>query len=183
MGIRKLKATSPASRWATCLTFEEITVKKPEKSLTTSLRKTGGRNNRGRKTVSSKGGGHKRSYRMIDFRYSQKGQTGVVEAIEYDPNRSSNIALVKYEDGRKAYIIAPVGIKAGLTIECGPVVKMETGNATELKNIPLGTMVHCVEMDSGRGAKIARSAGSGVTVAAKDGGDVHLRMPSGEIRL
>ncbi len=183
MGIRKRKAFTPASRWATCLTFDEITAKKPEKSLTVSLRKTGGRNNRGRKTVSSKGGGHKRSYRLVDFRYSWKGQTGRVETIEYDPNRSANIALIKYEDGKKAYIIAPMGMKVGTTIECGPAVKIETGNSTALKNIPLGIMVHCVEMDFGRGARIARSAGSGVTVAAKDDGNVHLRMPSGEIRL
>jgi len=183
MGIRKSKPSSPASRWVTCLTFDEITAKKPEKSLTRALPKTGGRNNRGRKTVSKKGGGHKRTYRLIDFRYSWKGKNGVVESIEYDPNRSSNIALIQYEDGKKAYIVAPLGLKPGVTIECGSSVKIETGNSTELKNIPLGITVHCVEMDAGRGAKIARSAGSAVTVAAKDAGNVHLRMPSGEIRL
>jgi len=183
MGIKKKKASSPASRWMTVLTFEEITKTRPEKTLTASLRKSGGRNNNGRKTVSSKGGGHKRLYRIIDFRYSGKGQTGTVESIEYDPNRSANIALVRYEDGRKTYILASMGLKVGTVIESGPRIQIEPGNSTELKNMPLGIMVHCVELDPGRGAKIARSAGGNVIVAAKDAGNVHLRMPSGEIRL
>jgi len=183
MGIKKLKASSPATRWTAKLTFEEITKTKPEKALTKSLGKTGGRNNRGRKTVSGRGGGHKRLYRMVDFRYSRKGAKALVEAVEYDPNRSANIALVRYEDGDKKYIISPLGIRVGTVIESGPDVKIETGNSTELKNIPLGSTVHCVELDPGRGAKIARSAGMGVIVAAKDAGNVHLRMPSGEIRL
>jgi large subunit ribosomal protein L2 len=183
MGIKKLKAFTPGSRWGSILTFEEITKKKPEKSLTTSLRKTGGRNNRGRITVAGKGGGHKRTYRIIDFRYSKKEMSGVVEAIEYDPNRSANIALVKYEDDKKAYIVAPMGLKPGSTVRTAEKVKIETGNSTMLKNIPLGTTVCCVELDPGRGAKIARSAGNGAIVAAKDAGSVHLKMPSGEVRL
>ena len=183
MGIKKYRPLTPGTRWASSLTFEEITRTRPEKSLTRSLNKTGGRNNYGRKTVSSKGGGHKRRYRLIDFRYSKKGMSAVVESIEYDPNRSANIALLRHEDGQKTYVIAPVGLKEGNTVESGPVVKIETGNSTELKNIPLGTMVYCVELEPLRGAKIARSAGMGTVVAAKDGGNVHLRMPSGEVRL
>ena len=183
MGIRKLKAYTAGSRWGSVLTFEEITKKKPEKSLTTSLKKTGGRNNLGRKTVAGKGGGHKRRYRLIDFRYSRKGEDAVVSSIEYDPNRSANIALIEYKDAKKAYVVAPMGLKVGTKITCGPKGKIETGNSMELKNIPLGATVCCVEMDPGRGAKIARSAGNGAIVAAKDGGNVHLRMPSGEVRL
>lgn len=183
MGIKKRKAFTAASRWQTCLTFDEITKTKPEKSLTRVLKKSGGRNSNGRKTVSTKGGGHKRKYRLIDFRYSKKEIKGVVESIEYDPNRSSNIALIKYEDGDKLYVIAPLGVKPGTQIECGASVKIEAGNSTLLKNIPLGTSVFCIELMPGRGAKMARSAGMEGVVAAKDGGEVHLRLPSGEIRL
>ncbi len=183
MGIRKSKPTTPSSRWTTTLTFEEITKKKPEKSLTRPLKKTGGRNNNGRKTVTSKGGGHKRKYRLIDFRYTKKEIKGTVEAIEYDPNRSANIALVQYEDNTKTYVIAPIGVVPGTVLECGEKVKIEPGNSTLLKNIPLGSMVYCIELLPGRGAKIARSAGMSATVAAKDSGEVHLKMPSSEIRL
>jgi len=183
MGIKKYRPTTPGTRWASRLTFEEITKDRPEKSLTKPLHKTGGRNKYGRKTVSSKGGGHKRRYRVIDFRYSKKGMPSVVEAIEYDPNRSANIALMRYEDGHKAYVIAAMDLKVGGTVECGSKVGIEVGNSTELKNIPLGTMVYCVELHPGRGAKIARAAGMSVIVAAKDEGNVHLRLPSGEIRL
>ncbi|KJJ84328.1 50S ribosomal protein L2 [Candidatus Omnitrophus magneticus] len=183
MGIRKYGTFSPSSRWATNLDFSDITKTKPEKSLTTTLRKTGGRNNNGRKTVSSKGGGHKRRYRIIDFFYLNKGKAGIIEAIEYDPNRTANIAFVKYDVGQKGYIIAPVSVAVGTKIESSNTAKIEIGNSTELKNIPLGTMVHCVEFIPGKGAKIARSAGMGAIVLAKDNGIVHLKMPSGEVRL
>jgi len=183
MGMKKLRPRTPGQRWGYNSDFSEITKKKPEKSLTTCLRKSGGRNNRGRKTVSSKGGGHKRRYRIIDFAYSKKGLSGTVEGIEYDPNRSANIALIRYENGEKAYTIAPIGLKVGGTVQCGPGSKIETGNSMPLKNVPLGSEVFCIELDAGRGAKIARSAGNSAIVEAKDGNNIHLRMPSGEVRL
>ena len=183
MGSRKYKAMTPGQRWGSVSDFETITRAKPEKSLTRSLRKTGGRNNYGRKTVSSKGGGHKRRYRLVDFRYAKKGLSGVVETIEYDPNRSARIALIHYEDGEKLYVIAPVGLRTDSTVQCGPGSKIEIGNSMPLKNVPLGSEVYCIEMDPGRGAKIARSAGNSAMVDAKDGRNIHLRMPSGEIRL
>lgn len=183
MGIRTYSPTSPGKRWQENLKYEEITKTTPEKSLTAPIRKTGGRNSYGRVTCAAKGGGHKRRYRLVDFLYSKKGVPGVVEAIEYDPNRSSHIALIQYQDGKKGYVIAPVGLLVGTTVFCGEGVKIEVGNSTLLRNIPPGTMVYCVELQPGRGAKIARSAGMGAVVAAKDGGNVHLRMPSGEVRL
>ncbi|MGB2601912.1 MAG: 50S ribosomal protein L2 [Candidatus Omnitrophota bacterium] len=183
MGTRKLKARTPGQRWADISGFDEITKKKPEKSLTKALRKTGGRNNLGRKTVSSKGGGHKRRYRLIDFRYAKKGLSGVVEAIEYDPNRSARIALVRYEDGEKVYAIAPAGLRVDSSVQCGPGAKYEIGNSMPLKDVPLGAEVYCIELHAGRGATIARSAGNNAIVEAKDGKNIHLRMPSGEVRL
>lgn len=183
MAVRKYKVVTPGTRWGNVSSFEEITKDRPEKSLTTPLRKKGGRNNLGRKTTSSKGGGHKRRYRIIDFTYSKKGSSGTVEAIEYDPNRSARIALIRYEDGDKRYTIAPVGLRVGTTIQCGPKAKIEIGNSMPLKNVPLGSEVFCIEMDPGRGAKIARSAGNSAMVDAKDGSNIHLRMPSGEVRL
>ena len=183
MGIKKYKAVTPGQRWGNVLVSDEITKKKPEKSLTRPLRKKGGRNNLGRKTVSGRGGGHKRRYRMIDFRYTKKEIPGIVEAIEYDPNRSARIALVRYEDGDKLYLVAPVDIKAGGAIQCGEKAKIEIGNSMPLKNVPLGAEVYCIELQPGRGAKIARSAGNSATVDAKDGRNIHLRMPSGEVRL
>ncbi|MBF0215388.1 MAG: 50S ribosomal protein L2 [Candidatus Omnitrophica bacterium] len=183
MGIKKCKPFTDGSRFHEKLTYEDITKTKPEKSLVMYIKKTGGRNFYGRITCRGKGGGHKRLYRIIDFNYSKKGTNGLVEAIEYDPNRSANIALVKYDDGEKKYLIAPQGIKPGSVIQSGPEVKIEIGNSTELRNIPLGTAVSCIELNPGRGAQIARSAGMEGIVAAKDAGNVHLRMPSGEIRL
>ena len=183
MGSRKYKAITPGRRHATVSGFDEITKDKPEKSLTRPLRRKGGRNNMGRKTVSARGGGHKRRYRVVDFRYAKKGVSGVVEAIEYDPNRSAHIALVRYEDGEKMYSIAPAGLSVGTTVQSGPGVKIEIGNSMPLKNVPMGSEVYCIEMDAGRGAKIARSAGGSATVDAKDGKNIHLRMPSGEVRL
>jgi len=183
MGLRKLKPRTPATRHAIISDFSEITRSTPEKSLTRSLRKTGGRNCYGRMTVTSKGGGHKRRYRLIDFRYMKKGISGTVESIEYDPNRSARIALVAYNDGDKSYLIAPDGLRVGANVQCGPEVKVEIGNAMPLKYVPIGSEVYCVELDPGKGARIARSAGNNAIVDAKDGSNIHLRMPSGEVRL
>lgn len=183
MGLRKLRPMTPGTRFAEVIDFSDLTKKKPEKSLTCSLNKTGGRNNLGRVTVAARGGGHKRRYRLVDFSYSKKGASGVVEAIEYDPNRSARIALIRWEDGQKTYTVAPFGLTPGTNVQSGPHAKIEIGNSLPLKNVPLGSEVFCVEMDPGRGAKIARSAGNNAIVEAKDAGNIHLKMPSGEIRL
>ncbi|MFH1411901.1 MAG: 50S ribosomal protein L2 [Candidatus Omnitrophota bacterium] len=183
MVVKKFKPSSPGRRWANVSDFEEITRATPEKSLTQPLKRKGGRNNLGRITSRGQGGGHKRRYRIIDFRYSRKETFGTVETIEYDPNRSARIALVRYEDGERAYFIAPAGLKTGIKVECGEKAKIEVGNSMPLENVPLGSEVYCIELDPGKGAKIARSAGNSATVEAKDGENVHLRMPSGEIRL
>ena len=183
MAVRKYKPKTPGTRWVTVSQFEELTKGTPEKSLIAVLKKKGGRNNYGRKTISSRGGGHKRRYRIVDFKYTKKGQAGTVQAIEYDPNRSSHIALVKYEDDSILYTIAPVGLAVGTTVHSGENVKIETGNSMPLKNVPLGAEVYCVELDPGKGAKIARSAGNGAILEAKDGDNIHLRLPSGEVRL
>ena len=183
MAIKKLKPVTPGSRHGKIMRFDEITAKKPEKSLTKALRKTGGRNNYGRKTVSSKGGGHRRRYRIIDFKYAHKNQEGIIQSIEYDPNRSANIALVLYDNGQKAYMISPVGLKVGEKCQSGEKAKIKIGNSMPLKNIPTGSMVYCVELELGRGAKVARSAGNGAIIDAKDGNNIHLRLPSGEVRL
>lgn len=183
MGIRKMRPVSPGTRFAEVITFEDLTKKRPEKSLTCFFHKTGGRNNLGRVTVAARGGGHKRLYRIIDFNYTKKGLSGVVEAIEYDPNRSARIALARWDDGSKTYIVAPFGLTTGTGIQSGPSAKIETGNSMPLKHVPLGSEVFCVELDPGRGAKIARSAGISAIVEAKDAGNIHLRLPSGEVRL
>jgi len=183
MAVKKFKPSSPGRRWGSITSFEEITKSKPEKSLTRALKKKGGRNNFGRKTVSARGGGHKRRYRLIDFRYTKKEIPGVVEGIEYDPNRSARIALVKYRDGEKKYVIAPVGLTVGSTVLSSEKAKIEIGSAMPLKRVPIGSEVYCVELNPGRGAKIARSAGNSATLDAKDGRNIHLRMPSGEVRL
>ena len=183
MAVKKFKARTPGRRWGTSSDFSEITKKTPEKSLTVSLKKTGGRNNNGRITSRGRGGGHKRKYRLIDFKYSKKGILGTVSSIEYDPNRTARIALINYEDGDKKYIIAPVDLKVGTKVSSGSGIKIEIGNSMPLKDVPLGTQVYCVELTPGRGAIIARSAGITAQVDAKDGNDVHLRMPSGEVRL
>jgi len=183
MAVKKFKPSSPGRRWGSITPFDEITKSKPEKSLTRALKKKGGRNNLGRKTVSARGGGHKRRYRLIDFRYTKKEIPGVVEAIEYDPNRSARIALVKYRDGEKKYVIAPVGLTVGSTVLSSEEAKIEIGSAMPLSRVPIGSEVYCVELNPGRGAKIARSAGNSATLDAKDGKNIHLRMPSGEVRL
>ena len=183
MGIKKYKPTSPGRREMTVSDFSEITRRTPEKSLTEGKRSTGGRNNHGRVTVRFRGGGVKRRYRIIDFRRNKDGMNAVVEHIEYDPNRSARIALLKYEDGEKRYILAPVGLKQGDVVRSGEGAEFKTGHALCLKDIPDGLTVHCIEMYPGKGAAIARAAGQMAIVRAKENEYVQVKLPSGEIRL
>src|ERR1700693_3917210 len=182
MALKKFKPTSPGRRFMTVSGFEEVTRAKPEKSLTKSIKKRGGRNNQGRITTRHKGGGHKRRFRAIDFKRTKDGVPAKVAAIEYDPNRSANIALLHYADGAKAYILAPARLKAGAMVESGPNADIRPGNALPLENIPTGTLVHNVELRPGRGGQLARSAGAGIQLVAKDEGYGVLRLPSGELR-
>jgi large subunit ribosomal protein L2 len=182
MALKKYKPTSPGRRFMSVSTFEEVTKTEPERSLTEPLKKRGGRNNQGRITTRHQGGGHKRRYRIIDFKRVKDGVPAKVAAIEYDPNRSARIALLHYADGAKAYIIAPARLRVGATVESGPTADIKPGNALPLLNIPTGTMVHNVELKPGQGAKMARSAGSSVQLVAKDAGYAVLRVPSGEMR-
>jgi large subunit ribosomal protein L2 len=182
MPVRKFKPTSPGRRFMSVSTFEDITKSKPEKSLTEKLTKKGGRNNYGRLTMRHQGGGHKRRYRVIDFKRLKDGVPAKVAAIEYDPNRSARIALLHYADGAKSYILAPARLRVGTTVESGPTADIKPGNALPLENIPTGTLVHNVELQPGQGGKMARSAGSGVQLVAKDQGYAVLRLPSGELR-
>ena len=183
MAIRKYKPTTPGRRGASGADFSELTRGEPEKSLVRPLTSRGGRNVHGRITARHQGGGHKRAYRLIDFRRHDKdGIPAKVAHIEYDPNRTSRIALLHYADGEKRYILAPQGLSQGDRIENGPGSDIRPGNCLPLRNIPTGTVVHAIELRPGGGAKIARSAGSGVQLLAKDGGYAQLRMPSGEIR-
>ncbi len=161
MAVRKFKPTSAGRRFMAVSSFEEITKRAPEKSLTEPLKKSGGRNNNGRVTTRHQGGGHKRRYRVIDFKRVKDGVPAKVAAIEYDPNRSARIALLHYADGAKSYIIAPHGLKVGATVESGPAADIKAGNALPLENIPTGTLVHNVELKPGQGAKMARSAAAG----------------------
>ena len=182
MPLRKYKPTSPGRRFRTVSTFEEITKKEPENSLLRPLKKTGGRNVNGRITTRHQGGGHKRRYRVIDFKRTKDGVPAKVAAIEYDPNRSARIALLHYADGAKSYILAPARLAVGSVVESGPEADIRPGNALPLANIPTGTMVHNVELKPGKGGQLARSAGAGVQLVAKDGGYAVLRLPSGEMR-
>jgi large subunit ribosomal protein L2 len=182
MPVRKFKPTSPGRRFMSVSTFDDITKSKPEKSLTEKLTKKGGRNNYGRLTMRHQGGGHKRRYRVIDFKRTKDGVPAKVAAIEYDPNRSARIALLHYLDGAKSYILAPARLRVGTMVESGPNADIKPGNALPLENIPTGTLVHNVELQPGQGGKMARSAGSGVQLVAKDGGYAVLRLPSGELR-
>jgi len=182
MPIRRYKPTSPGRRFMSVSTFEEITKTKPEKSLLEPMAKKGGRNANGRITTRHQGGGHKRRFRVIDFKRTKDGVPAKVAAIEYDPNRSANIALLHYVDGAKAYILAPAQLRVGATVESGPAADIKIGNALPLENIPTGTLVHNVELKPGQGAKMARSAGSGIQLVAKDGPHAVLRLPSGEMR-
>jgi large subunit ribosomal protein L2 len=182
MGIRKLRPMTPGTRWYSVPSFEEVTKSKPEKALLEPLKKSGGRNNLGRITSRHRGGGHKRRYRVIDFKRDKRGIEAKVVAIEYDPNRSARIALIQYVDGDKRYVIAPEGLKVGSKIVAGPDAEIVTGNAMPLSNIPAGTFVHCVELKKGKGGQLGRSAGNSLQLMAKEGEHVTLKLPSGEVR-
>jgi large subunit ribosomal protein L2 len=182
MGIRRYKPTSAGRRNMSVSTFEEITKKKPEKSLLEPIRKSGGRNNRGRLTTRHRGGGHKRAYRVIDFKRNKHGIPAKVTAIEYDPNRSARIALLSYRDGEKRYILAPLGLSVGDTLMSGPDADIRVGNALPLRAIPLGSQIHNIELQLGRGGVLVRSAGVAAQLMAKEGDYATLRMPSGEMR-
>lgn len=182
MAIKKYKPTTNGRRGMTTLMNEELTTSTPTKSLLKSSSKTGGRNNQGKMTVRHIGGGAKRKYRVIDFKREKIGVTGKVATIEYDPNRSANIALINYRDGEKRYIIAPKGLKTGMIIENGPEADIKVGNALPLEVIPVGTVVHCIELKPGKGAEMARSAGASAQILGRDGKYVILRLQSGETR-
>src|SRR5687767_2179333 len=182
MPIKAYKPTSPGRRFQTVQTFDDITTNEPHKPLVETLHRSGGRNNHGELTSWWRGGGHKRLYRIIDFKRDKKDIPGKVSTVEYDPNRSARIALITYADGEKRYILQPNGLKVGDAVISGDNVDILTGNALPLKNIPLGTMVHNVELKPGKGGQMARSAGAAVQVVAKEGDYVSVKMPSGEIR-
>ena len=185
MGVKEYKPTSAGRRFMSGLTFDEISKDKPEKSLLKPIKKTGGRNHSGKITTRHIGGGHKRRFRIIDFKRDKFEIPGKVAGVEYDPNRSANIALIHYIDGEKRYILAPLGVKAGDTVIASmkPDTEIKEGNALPLKFIPLGTFVHNIEMKPGKGGQLARSAGSYAQIVAKEGGYGHLRLPSGGVRL
>jgi large subunit ribosomal protein L2 len=183
MAVKKFKPYTPSRRFMTVADFSEITKTEPEKSLVKPLKKTGGRNNQGRITVRFRGGGHKRLYRIIDFkRWDKAGIPAKVAAIEYDPNRSARIALLHYADGEKRYIIAPEGLQVGQQVVAGPDAPISVGNALPLRFIPVGTVVHAVELEPRKGAKLARSAGTSAQIQGREGDYVILRLPSGELR-
>lgn len=182
MGIKKYNPTSPGLRGMTVSTFEEITTSEPEKSLLVSLKKHAGRNTRGKITVRHRGGGSRRKYRIIDFKRNKDGIPGKVSTIEYDPNRTSNIALIVYADGEKRYIIAPEGLKVRQVIFSGADADIQVGNALPMKNIPVGTIIHNIELKAGKGGQLARSAGNGAQLMAKEGNYALVRLPSGEVR-
>ncbi len=183
MPTKKMKPTSPGRRHMIASTYEEITKKKPEKSLLAPLKKSGGRNHTGRITMKNRGGGQKRRYRIIDFKRNKEGVVATVIGIEYDPNRTCRIALLQYEDGEKAYILAPRGVTDGAKLLSGEGADILPGNCLKLRNIPLGTQVHNVELQPGRGGQMVRSAGASAQVVAKEGNYATLRLPSGEMRM
>ena len=183
MAVKHLKPTSAGRRWQTISDFSEITCTKPEKSLLEPLPKKAGRNNNGRITTRHQGGGVKRRYRVIDFKRNKDGVPAKVATIEYDPNRSANIALLHYADGEKRYIIAPLGLKVGDTLVSGEGADIKVGNAMEIRQIPVGTMIHCIELRPGKGAQLVRSAGNAAQLMAKEGAYAQVRLPSGEVRL
>jgi len=182
MAIKTMKPTTPARRYQTYSTFEEITSTKPEKSLTKPVKKTGGRNNLGRLTSRHRGGGHKRKFRVVDFRREKTDIPAKVKSIEYDPNRSARIALVSYADGEKRYIVAPVDLKVGDPIITSASADIKPGNAMPLRNIPLGSLIHNIELSPGKGAQMVRSAGTYAQLMAKEGDYAQVRLPSGEVR-
>ena len=183
MAIRKINPTTPGQRGMTVSAFEEITRTTPERSLLTDMRKNAGRNFSGRITVRHQGGGAKRKYRIVDFKRNKDGVPGKVFSIEYDPNRSANIALLHYADGEKRYIIAPLGLKVGDVLYSGAEADIKVGNCLPIEKIPVGTMVHCVELVPGKGAQLVRSAGNAAQLMAKEGNYAQLRLPSGEVRM
>ena len=184
MSIKTFKPTTPSRRQMTVSGFDGIDKKaKPEPKLTETLKKSAGRNSYGRITVRHRGGGNKRKYRVIDFKRDKHDCFATVLRLEYDPNRSANIALLEYEDGERRYILAPVGLKAGDKVESGPSADLKEGNALPLANIPVGTMIHNIELHPGNGAQLVRSAGTAAQLMAKEGGDAQIRMPSGEVRI
>ncbi len=183
MPIKDFKPTTPSRREMTVSTFEEITTQKPEKTLIEPLKKNSGRNNQGRLTVRHRGGGHKRMYRKIDFKRDKDGIPAKVATIEYDPNRSANIALLNYVDGEKRYILAPNGLKVGDTVVSGPEADIKVGNALPLLNIPVGSVIHNIELKQAKGAQLVRSAGTSAQLMAREGNYASIRMPSGEVRM
>jgi len=183
MAIRKVNPTSPGRRFQTYATFDEITRTEPEKSLLEPIRKTGGRNNSGQVTAWHRGGGHKRRYRVVDFKRDKQNIPAKVASIEYDPNRSAHIALLHYKDGEKRYILAPVGLKVGAIVLSSNEADIKPGNCLRLSNIPVGTVVHNVELKPGKGGQLARSAGSSTQLIAKEGKNAILRLPSTEMRM
>ena len=182
MAIRKLRPMTPGTRFFSVSTFEEVTKDRPEKALVRPLKKSGGRNNLGRITSRHRGGGHKRAYRVIDFKRDKRGVEATVAAIEYDPNRASRIALLHYRDGDKRYIVAPDGLKVGAVVAAGPGVEVQVGNAMPLQDVPVSTFIHNVEMRPGKGGQLGRSAGNALQLMAKEGNYATLKMPSGEVR-
>lgn len=183
MAIKKYKPTSPARRFMSVSAFEEITAKSPEKSLLGKVKKNGGRNNAGRLTVRHQGGGNTRKYRIIDFKRAKDGIPARVASIEYDPNRSANIALLVYKDGEKRYILAPYGLNVNDTIYSGADVDIKVGNALPISSIPVGTLIHNIELTPGKGGQIVRSAGNAAQLMAKEGAYAQVRLPSGEVRM
>ena len=182
MGLKSFRPITPSLRFQTVTTFDDVTKTQPEKSLTQPKLRTGGRNNIGRLTVRHRGGGHKKLYRLIDFKRDKMGVPAKVAAIEYDPNRSARIALLNYADGEKRYILQPIGLQVGATVVSGADADILVGNALPLKNIPLGTTIHNLEMRKGKGAQLVRSAGSGAQLVAKEGEYAQVKLPSGEVR-
>ena len=183
MAIRVYKPMTPGTRGRSVLTSEEITKKAPEKSLVVTKKKTNGRNNQGKITVRHRGGGVKRKYRLIDFKRRKDGVTAVVSSIEYDPNRSANVALINYKDGEKAYIIAPANLHVGDVVESGTMTEVKVGNSMDIMNIPVGTVIHNIELRPGKGGQIARSAGNSAQILGREGKYVLIRLASGETRM
>lgn len=183
MAIKKFKPITPGRRQMTVSSFEEITRTTPEKSLTVSLKKKAGRNSQGRVTVRHRGGGHKRKYRIIDFKRDKDNIPAKVAHIEYDPNRSARIALLHYADGEKRYILAPVGLEVGQTVMSGPGADIKPGNALQIRDIPVGTIIHNIELKPGKGGQLVRAAGAAAQIMAKEGKYAHVRLPSSEVRL
>jgi large subunit ribosomal protein L2 len=183
MGMKKFKPTTPGRRFGTVSSFDEITKTAPERALVQPIRQRAGRNAQGKVTVRHRGAGHKRQYRVIDFKRDKDGVPGRVAAIEYDPNRSARLALLHYADGEKRYILAPVGLGVGDLVASGPAADIRPGNALPLRGIPVGTVVHNIELLPARGGQMVRAAGGGAQIMAKEGEQAHLRLPSGEVRL